>query len=212
MESGDGKTNTADLILAAAQDVFVEKGYENATTREIAERAGIAKGLMYYHFKNKEEMLHRICLQTAEALVDRMKEAIAANARSDATVKVRVKDTLLHYADIFVTTRDFNKLLFHDMEHLRGEWKQAVIEKQTENVHQLRDFIQGMVAQGELRPFDPTVMTFSLISAVHWLFYWFREDGPLSLEEIIDQIADIYVFGTAPLPAPGAPATVLSAD
>jgi AcrR family transcriptional regulator len=44
-------------LLAAARKLFVKKGYRGTTTDEIARKAHLTKGALYYHFKSKEEML-----------------------------------------------------------------------------------------------------------------------------------------------------------
>lgn len=44
-------------ILKAAAEVFGERGYDRATIREIARRAGVTHGLVIRHFHNKEELL-----------------------------------------------------------------------------------------------------------------------------------------------------------
>ncbi|MGA2836245.1 MAG: TetR/AcrR family transcriptional regulator [Acidimicrobiales bacterium] len=49
--SADG---TRDRILAAALDLFSERSFEGATTREIAARAGVTQPLLNYHFRSKE--------------------------------------------------------------------------------------------------------------------------------------------------------------
>ncbi len=57
------KTNKRELILAAAQEVFFEKGYHSATSEEIARRAGIGKGTIYQYFDSKLEIfleMHRL--------------------------------------------------------------------------------------------------------------------------------------------------------
>ncbi|XVV09545.1 TetR family transcriptional regulator [Actinoplanes sp. CA-131856] len=43
-------------ILTAARAVFAERGYENATIREIARRAGVTHGLVVLHFSSKEQL------------------------------------------------------------------------------------------------------------------------------------------------------------
>ena len=43
----------AEDILAAARDVFADKGYEGASITDIAQKAGIVEGTIYKHFKNK---------------------------------------------------------------------------------------------------------------------------------------------------------------
>ena len=50
------KANKRELILAAAQEIFGEKGYHTATSEEIAKRAGVGKGTIYQYFDSKQEI------------------------------------------------------------------------------------------------------------------------------------------------------------
>jgi hypothetical protein len=52
-----------------------------------------------------------------------------------------------------------------------------------------------MIEQGKLRPVNLTVLTFSLFAAVHWLYFWYRPDRSLSIQEIVEHIVDIYLDG-----------------
>ncbi len=47
---------TRELILKSARDTFLETGYQEASMRKIAARAGITAGAIYKHFSGKEEM------------------------------------------------------------------------------------------------------------------------------------------------------------
>ena len=47
-------------ILTAAEQVFAERGYAAATTREIAERAGIGKRMLFYYFPNKDAVYRAV--------------------------------------------------------------------------------------------------------------------------------------------------------
>jgi AcrR family transcriptional regulator len=51
------------LIMDTALQLFAEEGYAHASIDKIATRAGIAKGLIYSYFKNKEDLLHQIFLE-----------------------------------------------------------------------------------------------------------------------------------------------------
>jgi len=53
-------------ILQAALDVFSEKGYEKTTMDEIAERAELSKGILYYYFQNKEDLFYELIAREAE--------------------------------------------------------------------------------------------------------------------------------------------------
>ena len=47
-------------VLAAALQLFVSQGYENATIDAIAAKAGLTKGAVYFYFKGKVALLHAL--------------------------------------------------------------------------------------------------------------------------------------------------------
>ncbi|OIN55444.1 TetR/AcrR family transcriptional regulator [Arsenicibacter rosenii] len=51
---------TEDRIKEAAKEVFMEKGFDGTTTRDIAKVAGINSALMNYYFRSKEKLFHSI--------------------------------------------------------------------------------------------------------------------------------------------------------
>jgi AcrR family transcriptional regulator len=57
-------------ILEAAQEVFVRRGYHGAGVEEIARRAGVAKGTVFLHFKNKENLLFTLVQHRLEKIGD----------------------------------------------------------------------------------------------------------------------------------------------
>lgn len=191
----DEKKDTAAEILEAARQLFYEKSYEAASTREISARVGISKAALYHHFKNKEEILFRICLEAADELVENMRRAIARNVQSGKPLKEQLTDILIEYLRTYMKNENFNKILFHDMEYLPDDKKRIILDKEKENVHQLRAFLVSLMDQGLIRRVNPTVMTFTLISSLHWLYFWFKPHGPLSLEEVAQEIADLFLHG-----------------
>lgn len=58
-ETGVGESRSG-AILDAAEQVFALSGYQGATMREIAQRAGVAQGLIHYHYKNKETLFEKL--------------------------------------------------------------------------------------------------------------------------------------------------------
>lgn len=51
------KDNVREKIIDAASELLEEKAYNNISLNDIAERAGISKGTLYYHYKTKEDLL-----------------------------------------------------------------------------------------------------------------------------------------------------------
>jgi len=51
------ETSTRERILAIALDLFIEKGFDKTSLREIAEQLGFSKAALYYHFASKDDIL-----------------------------------------------------------------------------------------------------------------------------------------------------------
>jgi AcrR family transcriptional regulator len=52
------RTDTRVRVQQVALELFAEQGYEKTSLREIAERLGVTKAALYYHFKSKEDIVH----------------------------------------------------------------------------------------------------------------------------------------------------------
>jgi len=70
---------TEERIKNAAREVFLEKGYEGATTREIADRAGMNRALMNYYFRSKEKLFNAIFEEELKRVVKGMQTVLATD-------------------------------------------------------------------------------------------------------------------------------------
>ena len=71
------RTDTRFRVQKVALELFAEQGYEKTSLREIAERLGVTKAALYYHFKSKEDIVHSFTddyFSELDALVDWAKE------------------------------------------------------------------------------------------------------------------------------------------
>src|SRR5256886_10805033 len=57
------RTDTRSRVQKVALELFAEQGYEKTSLREIAERLGVTKAALYYHFKSKEDIVHSLTRQ-----------------------------------------------------------------------------------------------------------------------------------------------------
>jgi AcrR family transcriptional regulator len=58
MQEQTPRTDTRSRAQKVALELFAEQGYEKTSLREIAERLGVTKAALYYHFKSKEDIVH----------------------------------------------------------------------------------------------------------------------------------------------------------
>ncbi|WP_340083985.1 TetR/AcrR family transcriptional regulator [Siminovitchia sp. FSL H7-0308] len=59
-------------IMEAALHLFVKKGYLKTTTQDIITKANISRGLLYYHFKDKEDILYCLVERYSEPMIERL--------------------------------------------------------------------------------------------------------------------------------------------
>lgn len=64
------KEQSIEAILAAATKVLSQEGYAGATISRVAETAGVSRGLLHYHFKNKEELLAKVLRENMKKSVE----------------------------------------------------------------------------------------------------------------------------------------------
>ena len=160
----------AALILGAAQDVFIEKGYYDASIDEIAARAGIAKGTVYLHFASKEDLVVALVEQQIIGFLALFDQVIG----EATTVRARLEHLLLHTYTSIQAERSQVVLELNNSIGLtksvieQREGLQAYIAQATERIAAL---IEDGKRTGELDPTVPTpimVATFVGLLSSHW--------------------------------------------
>src|SRR5262249_18575925 len=69
--------STKARILAAAEEVFAERGFEGASTREIAARASVNISSLHYHWESKETLYFAVFRNIYDAIVDLLRNTLA---------------------------------------------------------------------------------------------------------------------------------------
>jgi AcrR family transcriptional regulator len=75
------RQDTQEAILDAAEAVFANNGFDGATTRAIAEEAGVNAALIHYYFRSKERLFNAVFARRSDAINDRrrrLKDALFA--------------------------------------------------------------------------------------------------------------------------------------
>ncbi|MDX1666668.1 MAG: TetR/AcrR family transcriptional regulator [Saprospiraceae bacterium] len=179
------------LIYEAASRLFRDKGYPATSMRDLARAVDLKASSLYNHIGSKEEILQDICFSNAR----RFLEGMEAVERSGDPPVEKIKALLaLH---VRIAGRDITSVTaFND------EWRHLSEPHLSEFKRLRRDYetrfkkilLKGMEA-GTLRSMDPTVMLYTLLSSVRWLYDWYRRGGELSMEDLQDQITAMLMEG-----------------
>jgi AcrR family transcriptional regulator len=79
---------TRELLLRAAETIFVRDGYEGAELGEIASLAGRTKGAIYGHFKSKEDLFIALFAERTRLHANRMLELLAESTSTEQNLKI----------------------------------------------------------------------------------------------------------------------------
>lgn len=177
-----------DVVLRAAIDVFVEKGYHGATVRQIAQRAGLSVPGIYHHYATKQDMLVRILEMGMEEVLCRTELAMCDGgddvmARFDLLVECLAL-TMIHRRDItLVGTSEMRSL------------EQTNRPRITASRVALQRRVDGAIAAGReaglMSTPHPVDAGRAVVSIATSIPQWYRPTGRLRPEELAGRLVHI---------------------
>jgi AcrR family transcriptional regulator len=84
--------NTEQIILEAAERIFIDKGYIGAKTTEIAKEAGVNHAMLHYYFRTKENLFNKIFEKKASFFLGSFKEAFQSDLSFFEKIKLIVEE------------------------------------------------------------------------------------------------------------------------
>ena len=112
------KVNTYTRIINASLALFNEEGERNISTNHIAAHLGISPGNLYYHFRNKDEIIVQLFKRYSEALLEYLNDtALPSSVEDSINYMAGIYDVMWEYRFLF---SDVNTLLARSSE-LLGE-------------------------------------------------------------------------------------------
>jgi AcrR family transcriptional regulator len=187
--------STRDKILKAAQKLFARNGYDGTTTKELAEKAGIAEGTLFRHFTNKKAILVEVATQGwIELLTDLLTE-LSEMASYEAISQVMYK-RMLRLGDNYDMMRVcFMEVQFHP--DLRDRIQAEVVEKMTDVAEA---FFQTAMERGVYRKMNPRVIAQVFLGM--FVVAGFSHEtiaqpnaSPMEMKEMAEGLADIFLNG-----------------
>jgi AcrR family transcriptional regulator len=189
-------------ILAAALEVFAERGFHSARLEEVAKKAGVSKGALYLYFETKADLFRAVVRDAISPNLEQVKAMAAAVAPFDQAARLGIG--LL--ARTVVTDRRITgvvKLVIAESRNhpeLATIWHETVVEP---GVQLMSGLIAEAQTRGEVRPGDPRLFAFGLMGPMVLSMVWretFEPVGaePLDVGRLADQHLDTVLRGMKP--------------
>ena len=176
-----------ETIVAAAVDLFYNKGYANTTLEEVADAIKVTKPFIYAHFKSKTKLLAEICMRGTRLSHAALLRAIAQPGTPTEKLEAITRDFMLavlnHQAHAVIYSREEKELEPADRD--------AINELRREFDHRLVAVLGDGVRSGEFSVDDVPLTALAIIGIVGWSQVWFRPTGRLTKEQAAQGAADL---------------------
>ncbi|HWG65306.1 MAG TPA: TetR/AcrR family transcriptional regulator [Streptosporangiaceae bacterium] len=154
-------------LLGAARDVFVAQGYHAAAMDEIAERAGVSKPVLYQHFPGKLELYLALLEESAEALTDTVRSALASTTDN----KQRVSATFKAFFDFVGSTGEAFRLVFESDLRNESAVRQRLDAAMEDHAQMISEIIRedAGISDEEAHLLGIGLVGMAQVSATYWL-------------------------------------------
>jgi AcrR family transcriptional regulator len=169
-------------LLDHAATLFAERGYADTRVLDIVQAAGVAKGLFYWYFENKEALFRELVEQNRL----RLRRAQAAAISPDAEPLLRIRQGAEASVRYMARYAHFFALL--EVENLEEQFADELRRGTDVHTADVAAIIREGVADGSIRDEDPEVAAYGVVGAVGYYGH-FHRTGRLGIDA--DELAAV---------------------
>lgn len=174
-------------ILKEAARQFYAKGYDGTRIDEIAASLGVTKPFIYYHFKNKTEILDEICVQSTAISGETLKAAIASQENAIDQLREAVRRLVLEV----VANQVGIAICFREEKYISPDARKRLEANRRHFDAMLGELLSRADGEGAISVQDPQIATQVLTGAITWSFVWYRDGGRLKPDEFADNVLQL---------------------
>ncbi|MGH3193305.1 MAG: TetR/AcrR family transcriptional regulator [Streptosporangiaceae bacterium] len=163
--------------------LFAQRGYHGTTMNDIAKLLGLRAPSLYNHIASKQEILRDIMLQTETELLAEFHAATdgidGVTERLHRAVKAFVLHHALHRREALIGNRE--------VASLEEPARSYLLQMRRQHERSIRAIIEEGRANARFTLTHPHLASFAMLEMGVSVARWFRDDGPLSAEEVAEQ-------------------------
>lgn len=179
-------------IVDAAAVVFQQKGYEAASTADIAEAVGMLKGSLYYYIETKEDLLFAVIQQVHEPFLENRVRC----ERLEGGALTRMRAFIEGHVALNAREAVRSAVFYRDFYSLSPERRAFIISVRDQYDGFLRELIRQGQREGVFCPdLDPKITAIAMLGMINHVFQWYREGGDETPEDVGRHYADLLLGG-----------------
>ncbi|GEN81708.1 TetR family transcriptional regulator [Sporosarcina luteola] len=177
-----------EQIIHGAVQLFKEKGFHRATTREIAKAAGFSIGTLYEYIRTKEDVLYLVC----DSIYNEVQSRLSTSMDQEGNVEGLRTAIDTYYRLIDDMTDEF-VVMYQESKSLPKDALQYVLKKEMEMVSLFKNLLGACVRSGELRISEKAVDMAAhhvVVQGQMWAFRRWALRGDYSIQDFINLQTD----------------------
>jgi AcrR family transcriptional regulator len=181
-----------EVLLAAASQLFNERGVRGVTLADVAQRVGLARNSITYYYRRKEDFAAACFLRTIEVF-----SAIVGQAQRQATAGERIRELIrlhLELHDSIASGRHPAVMAFRDIRALTAPMVDEVFDAYTTMFRRVRALLQAPETQG-LRGDELNARAHLLVSLLNRLPQMVKPHDAAESERVLRRLCDIVLQG-----------------
>jgi AcrR family transcriptional regulator len=190
-----------ERILAAAVQLFAQYGYHAATMRDIAEISGIRAASIYYHYPSKQALL----VEIMDTYMRDLNASLQRIVQEPLPVEQRLYRAIANHIRLHTTYKSEFFIIDTEIRALEEGQRGPIVALRDQYEMLLQGLLREGMEQGIFRQVDIKVASYALIAMCTEVATWFRPDGRLSVQQVIDLYTRMITDGLLLTKAAGMP-------
>ncbi|UDH01290.1 TetR/AcrR family transcriptional regulator [Rhodococcus opacus] len=159
-------------LIGSAAEVLSERGYASTRLSDIAERAGIQPGGVYYHYRSKDLLIEDV-MRYGVALANQAVVAELQNVPEGSSAQDRLKAAIAAHIRVMLSLDAVARAQVTVYSQLPDESKERVRPMRRANARLWRSLVADAVEEGTLRPdVDPFLLQIFIVNTIDGILNW----------------------------------------
>jgi len=203
--TGRRAANKADKlrrITSAARELFLEKGFDGTTMRDISARGGVGFGTLFDYATNKRDLLFLIFNPELQQVLD---DSVAAAAQEKVLLDQLMALFSGYYA-LYARERAMSRAVLRELNFFsEGSEAQKFIDHRSRFMGAVTRLVEQAVAAGRLRPAEPELIGRIIFALFAWeVRRWLAQDAVSVARGLADlrRLLELQIAGFEPVSPP----------
>jgi AcrR family transcriptional regulator len=176
-----------EQIIGVAAELFYAVGYQQTTLDHIAQRLGVTKPFIYYHFREKADLLLEISKRGITNGNDILRRALVAQGAPTE----RLRGAICEVVRTIVHSQRYTAIFFREQKNFDAKVREPLEAMHSEFDELLAELLEQGVKRREFRIEDLRLCSLAIGGMVNWAYTWYREDGRLSVDQLCEGMAEL---------------------